>query len=257
MCHDVTLSLAMVGRSSGCIDNFAFSRPSTFMEFLIDTLSSGVLAAALIAALAYLCKSQISNWLSKDLESKKTELAMQLEFYKTSLISDVERMKASREIEKAVAIKFSQHQFEAINQLIISMANLARNTTTTYLTIKSLIIQSTEPREFQDQIDQCLKSISIDDFSAASHAVTLWLKEDEILEIREYNSLLAGILEAATIIATNHHFSTSNSSTNDTTNLILGFTKKEDLISLTNSKEAKVMQILRRYAKNYLNMIQR
>lgn len=119
------------------------------MDFMNWALSS-VGTATLLAIAAFLGRSQLSHWLNKDLEvsksrlqreiesqraayqleieshraafqrdleSQKSALQRELEVYKVTLIAETERLKASQDVQKAMAIRLGEKKFEAFDKL--------------------------------------------------------------------------------------------------------------------------------------------
>lgn len=97
-------------------------------DFLWTVVASSAGTAALLAIAGGMFKAQISHWLNKDLETikarhqdaleaKKTQLAKELETYRTSLIVQTEALKAAQDVRKSVALLVAQKRFEAIESL--------------------------------------------------------------------------------------------------------------------------------------------
>lgn len=86
-------------------------------QFVWTVIASSAGTAVLLAALAWLCKGQISHWLNKDLEAAKARHQRELEAYKVSLIAAAERTKAEQEIKTAKALRIVEKQFAAIDRL--------------------------------------------------------------------------------------------------------------------------------------------
>ncbi|MDM0118435.1 hypothetical protein [Variovorax arabinosiphilus] len=86
-------------------------------EFLWTVIASSAGTTALLAALAFLLKGQISHWLSKDLEAQKAQYQLDLEAYRVSLIAATERSKAGQEVKKTGALRVLEMKFEAYSTL--------------------------------------------------------------------------------------------------------------------------------------------
>jgi hypothetical protein len=71
----------------------------------------------LFGGAAFLFRTQISHWLSKDLEAVKAGYQRELEAYKVSLIADSERAKATQQVKMAAALMVAEKRFAAINRL--------------------------------------------------------------------------------------------------------------------------------------------
>lgn len=74
-------------------------------------------SGALVLIAAYLGRSQLAHWLTKDLEALKAQHQRDLEAYKISLIAEAERAKASQEVRKAMAVKIAEKKFAALDTL--------------------------------------------------------------------------------------------------------------------------------------------
>lgn len=83
----------------------------------MGVIASTVGTSALLGAAAFLFRTQISHWLSKDLEKTKAGFQRELEAYKVSLIAESERAKARQEVKKAAALMVAEKRFAAINRL--------------------------------------------------------------------------------------------------------------------------------------------
>lgn len=86
-------------------------------EFFWTVVASSAGTSLLLGLAAWLFKSQIGHWLNKDLEATKAGYQQELEAYKVSLISQVEKTKAEQDIRKAMALKAADMQFSAMERL--------------------------------------------------------------------------------------------------------------------------------------------
>lgn len=62
-------------------------------------------------------RAQLSHWLNTDLEEIKARHGRELEAYRTSLIAEVERVKATQAIKTAKALRIAEKEFAAIERL--------------------------------------------------------------------------------------------------------------------------------------------
>lgn len=92
--------------------------------FLATVVASSTGSAALLAIAAYFGRSQISHWLSKDLERLKSQYARELEAYKVSLIAETEKIKATQEVKKQAALLHLQQKYAALMALQSATAGL-------------------------------------------------------------------------------------------------------------------------------------
>lgn len=94
--------------------------------------TSGVTTALLVGA-AFLFRSSIAHWLSKDLEARKQVLQQQLEAakarhqqdleaYKVQLIAETEKIKAAQELKKTGALRVLERRFEAFDRVAAASA---------------------------------------------------------------------------------------------------------------------------------------
>ncbi len=88
-----------------------------FAGFIWAGLAGGGLSAVLLGAAAFLGKSHLTHWLNKDIERIKTQHQRELEAYKVSLISSVERTKASQDVQKSMAMLVAEKKFHALDRL--------------------------------------------------------------------------------------------------------------------------------------------
>lgn len=100
----------------------------TFWTWILSVLASSAGAAALIAVAAYLGRVQLSHWLSRDLEAQKAAHQRDLEAYKVSLIAEAEKAKASRDVQKAMAVRIAEKKFSAIDSLHQKLTSRATET---------------------------------------------------------------------------------------------------------------------------------
>jgi hypothetical protein len=86
-------------------------------EFVWGVIASTAGTTALLGGAAFLFRTQISHWLSKDLEEQKAQHQRDLESYKVSLIADTERSKAIQALKTAGAMKIIEKKFDAIDRV--------------------------------------------------------------------------------------------------------------------------------------------
>jgi len=93
---------------------------------------STVTSSALVAALAWLCRSMIEHWFSRSLEAQKGDLARQLEDRKAVLQGQLteERVQIEGEVKKAIETQLGdraaqrQYEFEARKRLYLAIGPL-------------------------------------------------------------------------------------------------------------------------------------
>lgn len=89
----------------------------TVTDWLISIAFGSVGGASIVGGLGYLFRARLAHWLNKDLEAVKAKHQRDLEQYKTQLVVEVERMKASNDVHKALALKIAEKRFAAIDEL--------------------------------------------------------------------------------------------------------------------------------------------
>ena len=105
--------------------------------FVLEVLGTGAVVTAMLGIVAVMSRSQLAHWLNKDierikadlqrdLESEKARHQQALESYRVSLIAEAERSKASQAVLTAVAVKFSEDQFTAMNAINGAYADLGK-----------------------------------------------------------------------------------------------------------------------------------
>lgn len=88
-----------------------------FAGFVLAALAGGGLSAVLLTIAAVLGKSHLAHWLNKDIERIKSQHQKDLEAYKVSLIAEAERVKASQDVQKSIAVRIAEMKFDAIKQV--------------------------------------------------------------------------------------------------------------------------------------------
>lgn len=94
-------------------------------EFVWGVIASSAGTTALLGGAAFLFRTKISHWLSKDLEAQKAQHQRDLESYKVSLIADTERAKAKQEVQTSLALRIAETRYLAIARLHKSIEALA------------------------------------------------------------------------------------------------------------------------------------
>ncbi len=100
-------------------------------------LEDARVVAVLLAVGAFLGRSHLAHWLTRDieavkaehqqaLEDKKAQLQQELEAYRTTLIAQAEAVKASQDVKKTLAVKVVEMKFEEIRKLFDAMAGMGK-----------------------------------------------------------------------------------------------------------------------------------
>src|SRR4051812_12734048 len=94
-------------------------------QWLIEILSNAAVTTMLIGAAAWLGRTQITQWLTRDLEALKHKHAREIEAYKVQLVAEVERTKAAHEVRKIGALKVLEMKFASLHKLHLACINNA------------------------------------------------------------------------------------------------------------------------------------
>jgi len=153
-------------------------------EFLWSVVAGSAGSAALLAIAAYLGRSQLSHWLSKDLEAIKASHQRELEAYKVSLIAAVERTKAEQDLKKSSALKIVEMKFAAFSALhAASVGGCADVVSTAKMNSD---FKSAEEYARLRGVVQALRQ--------ASYSVRPFLGHDEIQVLTNYRSSFVKVL---------------------------------------------------------------
>lgn len=93
-------------------------------SFWLTVAASSAGSTALIAIAAFLGRSQLSHWLTKDLERLKLQHQRELEAYKVTLIAQAEQAKSASEIKKAGALMVLEKKFESFTALYTTISDI-------------------------------------------------------------------------------------------------------------------------------------
>lgn len=92
-------------------------------------IASGVLGFIFRAWIAEWIKARFSKAVAQELESHKHKLNIELEAYKSTLIHDLEHLKAAIDIKRTIAIKMAEARLESLRALHTAMDNLGSKAT--------------------------------------------------------------------------------------------------------------------------------
>jgi hypothetical protein len=148
----------------------------TVTDWLISIAASSAGGAALLTLAGYLGRAHLAHWLNRDLEAVKAKHQRELEQYKTSLVVEVERMKASNDVHKALAIKIAEKRFAAIDELHSAFCDLSTGRLFT-----SINERMSEPEERQ----KCLIEVwpRTRRFETAILRAQMFLTSDEVSKL--------------------------------------------------------------------------
>lgn len=236
----------------------------SFMGFASEVIASGVISAALLSIAAFLGKSKIVHLLNKDFERMKNDLQKELEklksdnqialeAYKVSLISEAERKKAEQNVRTSVAIKFSEHQFNAVNAINVAYADIGQQA----LNLLQITLDASDYLYNETGHDNMTKRFNdienrSNDLTNAIFSATFFMHEEEIQLLQNYDAFICGMVE----FSINEYLKKFKQSKE------LKFSRK-DFLALKNfderaeyvrNEENKVTNILRSYADKFLKM---
>lgn len=175
------------------IDLWQAAVHSPVWSWALSVVLSGSLSASLVILAGVLGRSQLSHWLNKDLEvlkkrhqqeleAAKSQHAHELEAYKVLLIAETERVKASQDVRKAMALKIAEKRFAAFEALHSAMLNCG--TSKVISRIQVVVKAGSSPQE-RAQLKSELVS-EIFKISTAISAANPFLKLTEIAELSQY-----------------------------------------------------------------------
>lgn len=158
----------------------------TVTDWLISIAVSSAGGAALLALAGYWGRAQLAHWLNKDLEAVKAKHQRELEQYKTQLVVEVERMKASNDVHKALAIKIAEKRFAAIDELHRAFCGVSLGT---------LFTAIGPDRSSQVYRDKCLLEVIslVTRFDTAIQNSRMFLTADESEKLMRYRLKLGNL----------------------------------------------------------------
>lgn len=232
--------------------------------FVLEVIFSGAISGVILLIAGFLGRSQISHFLNKDLEkvkskfqneleASKSKYQIELENYKASLIAETEKTKASQSVKTSVALKFSEHQFNAVNSINLAYADLGNQATCIY---RMYLDQSylnpvwqISTKEQQEEFQRRSKALTSAIFSAS-----LFMKETDVEELHEYCGFLSGVVQAG--VVERLHISGVPAEFPNTTQITTFIKLKTiaDKLEMVRVHEKRTTEILRSYADKFLNM---
>lgn len=237
--------------------------------FVWEIISTGAVAGSLVALLAFLGKSQIAHWLTKDIEKLKSDFQkelekakainqQELEAYKVTLIAEAERAKASQNVLTSVAVKFSEHQFTALSAINAAYADLGQQTLSLYeLSREPKFGNSTEKSsKLADMRKQW--SERSENLSKAIFAGNFFMHENDVSDLKHYDGFLSGVAYCAEV---RRAANLVGKLVGGETALGVADVDKFDSLKTLDERgaymkmqEREVTQLLRKYANQFLNM---
>lgn len=235
-----------------------------FLDFVSEVVVSGALSAVLVLIAGFLGRSQLSHWLNKDLEkiknnfqkeleATKSKHQIELENYKISLIAEAEKTKANQAVKTSVALKFSEHQFNAVNAINIAYADLGNQALIIY---RMCLDENFEFQEWRDKLH-----VMQEDFEKKSDALTksifsatFFMRDEHVTKLHDYCAFLCGVVEAGAVLRLRQH---GKDALIELSEMAADFIKLESIgkqMELVRHKELEVTKILRVYADALLNM---
>ncbi|RCW65186.1 hypothetical protein [Pseudorhodoferax soli] len=172
-------------------------------EWIWSMLGSGAMAAALVGIAGYMGRAQLAHWLNRDLEQVKAdhqhELAQrraqyerELEAYRTSLIAQVESVKAGQEVKKSLALLVAQKRFAALDKLHQIVSRHPSNVTSVIVVsaLRKVPADASKMRNMREGQRELSEAISL---------ITPFVSEGEVRALEELSSkCMQAIFSAAT-----------------------------------------------------------
>jgi hypothetical protein len=155
-----------------------------FVDWLWSVMGSVGITAALVAAAAWLGRSQITQWLTRDLERLKHQHQRELEAYKVSMLADIERTKARQEVQKSGALKIIEKKYEALHELHMAVAGIAGHVIAA--------AQMVHPSRTDGAIER------VERLARASEVASMFLAPNQGQTIAKFRTVLANVLERIT-----------------------------------------------------------
>lgn len=153
-------------------------------DFIWTVLASSATTSLLIAALIFLCKSQLTHWVNKDLEATKNRYARELESHKLSLMGDAERIKAAQDVKKASALWVLERRYKSYIEALDSVVSLG------FRVSSAAVLDS----EFKSLQSFTTAKDHILEFRRASLAVAPFVSPSEVNQLDQMYALCLPIL---------------------------------------------------------------
>lgn len=246
---------------------------SGVFQILLEALPAGVISTSCFAIAAFLGRNNIKHWLNRDLEqlranfqkeleSIKAGHQRELEAYKISLIAEAEKTKAEQGVRSAVALKFSEQQFTAVNEVSNAYADLGQKAISLYQKYSNLDHQITQVGLSFDVAKEMIE-ISEEEFNrcsqeltAAIFSVKLFMEEGDVDLLHNYDALLTGVVQSGLCNFMGDQGLEVDKSTYETC-LVKEFGSLASIrekINYVRSKETEVSKTLRKYADRFISM---
>lgn len=166
---------------------------SSLLRWALNMLGESVVVGALLTGAAFLFRSQITQFLNKDIERLKHQHQLQLEAYKVSLIAEVEKTKAQQDIKKQAALKVIEKKFNAFNNLHEASLGNAVDF--------SVAAGITDPVQNLKARQECLARA--EKLRSAIHSAEIFLELEEKRTLLELQSAMASFLPKIAAAAKN------------------------------------------------------
>lgn len=232
--------------------------------FVVEVIASGAISAVLLLIAGFLGRNQISHLLNKDLEevksklqkeleSSKSKYQIELESFKASLIEETEKTKASQAIKTSVALKFSEHQFNAVNAINIAYADLGNQATCLY---RMYLDENYSNPAWQNAIEK-----KQEEFQKRSNALTsaifssaLFMSKADAEELHVYSGFLSGVVHVGVVERLRISGKPEEFSKAPEIVVFTNLKTIDEKLEMVRAREERVTEILRSYADKFLNM---
>lgn len=228
-------------------------------------VGAGGTIAVLLGIARFGGRSLLTHWLSKDIERIKgdfqKELAAEnakhsnaLEGYRASLVKETERTRAEQAVKTAVAVKFSEHRFTALSELNSAISGVASLICSNY----ELAIYC---RDFkhglwqQFDIQNTVGGEKLNVLARAIGLCSLHLSPEDVQSLLNFQAIMMGVSSVS--LEMRAHSLTGKLVKIVELEHLKQFLNIPDALSrikYLNAQEGKVLEVIRRNAKNYLEM---
>lgn len=158
------------------------------MDWIISIVGTAALTGTLLSAAAWLGRTQISQWLTRDLELLRHRHAREMEAYRVSLIAETERTKAEQDVAKAGALRIIDKRYDALHELHITSLSLAG---------EAIYCASLEPSNQYRLPLFTAANKKVSDFVSASNRVGIFLSVEDRQGLVEYREALVCLMQRA------------------------------------------------------------
>lgn len=233
---------------------------------LLEALPAGLISTSCFAVVAYLGRNKIKYWLNRDLEQLKANFQKELESikaghqreleaYKVSLIAEAEKTKAEQGVRSAVALKFSEQQFTAINTINAACAGMGEEVSGMF---ESACDKPLFNSKGADHVNEIKRKFELHDkrytkLTKAIFSASLFMEKSDVEILNIYNGHLWGIAKLA-IKVCEYNWSAAKYEVPQPLDEFSKLKSMEERHTYIRDKEAEISELLRRYADKLISM---